>query len=268
MSYPDLTVTILGSGTSTGVPIPGCSCKVCTSGVAENQRTRCSILVSSGGHNVLVDTATDFRTQALREGIRRVDAVLYTHTHADHVNGIDDLRPFNLASGNAIPVYASAQDLASLSRTFAYIFSENSEPGYRPRLAPRTIDGPFSLFGLVVQPLPLEHGPGCSLGYRFGPFAYLTDCSAVPESTFELLQGVDLLIIDALRFRPHGSHLNIPQALEAAERIGAGRTVLTHLSHDVDYRVHAPMLPPRVELACDGRRFTCISHPVPRAKEG
>ncbi len=269
MSYPELTVTILGSGTSTGVPIPGCSCRVCTSGVAENQRTRCSILVSSGGYNILIDTATDFRQQALREGIRRIDAVLFTHTHADHVNGIDDLRPFNLLSGNAIPIYASAEDLACLSRTFAYIFSENSAPGYRPRLAPQIIDGAFSLFGLTVQPLPLVHGPGRSLGYRLGPFAYLTDCSAVPETTFELLQGVDLLIIDALRFRPHLSHLNIPQALQVADRIGAARTVLTHLSHDVDHRVHAPMLPAGAELARDGQRFSCAAHrDMPLSQKG
>jgi phosphoribosyl 1,2-cyclic phosphate phosphodiesterase len=262
MSSPELTVTILGSGTSTGVPIPGCSCAVCTSGTPQNQRTRCSVLVSFGEYNILIDTATDFRQQALRENIRRIDAVLYTHTHADHVNGIDDLRPFNLASGRAIPIYACGEDLDSLRSTFSYIFSENSEPGYRPRLEPRVVSGVFSLFGLCIVPLPLVHGPGRSLGYRIGPFAYLADCSAVPESTFDLLHDVELLIVDALRFRPHQSHLNIPQALKVAGRIGARRTVLTHLSHDVDHRVHSPMLPPVTELAFDGQRFVC------QAKEG
>ena len=255
MSRRAVTVTILGSGTSTGVPVPACTCPVCRSREPRNQRTRCSILLSFDGHNILIDTSTDLRQQALREGITHVDAVLFTHTHADHVNGIDDLRPFNLASGSAIPIHACAEDLAVLRRVFAYIFENDDEPGYRPRLCAREISAGFSLFGLPILPLPLVHGPGRSLGYRIGPFAYLTDCSSVPEATLELLAGIDILIIDGLRFRPHLSHLSIAQALAVAERLGAGRTILTHLSHDVDYGRHAPLLPTGTELAYDGQRL-------------
>jgi len=255
MSGRAVTVTILGSGTSTGVPVPACTCPVCRSREPRNQRTRCSILVSVDGRNILIDTSTDLRQQALREGITHVDAVLFTHTHADHVNGIDDLRPFNLASGAAIPIHACAEDLAVLRRVFAYIFENGDEPGYRPRLLAQEICGGFSLFDLPILPLPLIHGPGRSLGYRIGPFAYLTDCSSVPEATLELLAGIDTLIIDGLRFRPHLSHLSISQALAVAEGLGAGRTILTHLSHDVDYARHAPLLPPGTELAYDGQRL-------------
>ncbi len=255
MSGRRITVTILGSGTSTGVPVPACSCPVCSSPAPQNQRTRCSILVSFAGRNILIDTSTDLRQQALREKITRVDAVLYTHTHADHVNGIDDLRPFNLASGEAIPIHGSREDLEVLRRVFAYIFDDGDEPGYRPRLQPHVVADVFTLFGLEITPLPLLHGPGRSLGYRIGPFAYLTDCSSIPETTLADLAGIEILIIDGLRFKPHASHLNIPQALALAERIGARRTILTHLSHDVDYSRHARLMPVGTELAYDGQRL-------------
>jgi len=261
MSGQPITVTILGSGTSTGVPVPACSCPVCASREPRNQRTRCSILITVAGHNILVDTSTDLRQQVLREQITHVDAVLFTHTHADHVNGIDDLRPFNLASGTAIPIHASAEDLVILRRVFAYIFDDGDEPGYRPRLHPHEINEAFSLFGVSILPLPLVHGPGRSLGYRIGPFAYLTDCSVVPEATLDKLAGLEILVIDGLRFRPHLSHLSISQALAVADRLGVRRTILTHLSHDVDYARHAALLPPGTELAYDGQRlvFTVAS---------
>ncbi len=255
MSGRQITVTILGSGTSTGVPVPACSCPVCTSSAPQNQRTRCSILVSFDGHNILIDSSTDLRQQALREKITHIDAVLYTHTHADHVNGIDDLRPFNMVSGEAIPIHGSREDLEVLRRVFSYIFDENDQPGYRPRLQPHVILDEFTLFDLNITPLPLLHGPGRSLGYRIGPFAYLTDCSSIPETTLASLVGIEILVIDGLRFKPHASHLNIPQALALAERIGARRTILTHLSHDVDASRHASLLPAGTELAYDGQRL-------------
>ncbi|WP_432821157.1 GPMC system MBL fold metallohydrolase [Trichloromonas sp.] len=255
MSGQRVTVTILGSGTSTGVPVPACSCPVCSSRTPQNQRTRCSILISFAGRNILVDTSTDLRQQSLREQISRIDAVLYTHTHADHVNGIDDLRPFNLASGEAIPIYGSREDLDVLRRVFAYIFDDGDEPGYRPRLQPQPVSDVFTLFGLEITPLPLLHGPGRSFGYRIGPFAYLTDCSSIPETTLSALAGIDILVIDGLRFRPHASHLSISEALAFAERIGARQTILTHLSHDVDYSRHASLMPAGTELAYDGQRL-------------
>lgn len=250
-----LTVTILGSGTSTGVPVPGCFCAVCTSDDPQNVRTRCSVLLSHGGKNILIDTATDLRQQVLRERIAHIDAVLYTHTHADHVHGIDDLRAFNIVSGQAIPIFGSPETLAIVRRNFGYIFDDEQEPGYRPRLETRQIDGPFDLFGLTVEPLPLQHGNSMSLGYKVGSFAYLVDCNAIPEETALLLRNIKTLVIDALRFRPHTSHFNIAQALEVARSLGARRTFLTHLSHDVDHGRHTALLPSGVELAYDGQRF-------------
>lgn len=255
MSDRELTVTILGSGTSTGVPVVGCPCPVCNSAVPENVRTRCSALLSCGDRHILIDTTTDLRQQALRERLTRIDAVLYTHTHADHLHGIDDLRPFNFASGEAIPIYGSPETIDLIRSNFGYIFSDEMATGYRPRLETRAIDGPFSLFGLEVVPVPLQHGAGRALGFRIGPFAYLTDCSAVPESSQRLLDGVEVLVIDGLRFRPHTTHFNIAQAIETAQRLGARRTVLTHLSHEVDHARCAEQLPPGVALAFDGQRL-------------
>jgi len=256
MSRGELTLTVLGSGTSTGVPVLGCHCAVCRSGSAENQRTRCSVLLSWGGRNILIDTATDFRQQALREGVERIDAVLFTHTHADHVHGIDDLRTFNLVSGEVIPVYASRPSLETIRRVFSYIFIDASEPGYRPRLQLQEIDGPFPLFGQTIVPVPLLHGPGGALGYRIGGLAYLTDCNAIPEASLALLEGLDLLIIDALRFREHDSHFSVAEAIAMAGRLGARRTLLTHLSHDVDYQRHSAGLPAGIEFAYDGQVVT------------
>ncbi|NJC88569.1 MAG: MBL fold metallo-hydrolase [Desulfuromonas sp.] len=250
-----MTLTILGSGTSTGVPVLGCRCAVCRSEAAENRRTRCSALLSWSGYNVLIDTATDFRQQALREGIERVDAVLFSHTHADHVHGIDDLRTFTL-KGETIPVYGSAEAMATLQRVFAYIFTDEPEAGFRPRLSLNVVDEPFPLFGRPVVPVPLRHGHAAALGYRVGSLAYLTDCSAVPEASLPLLDGVELLVIDALRFTPHATHFNVVEAIAMARRIGARRTLLTHLSHEVDHHRHATGLPEGVEFAYDGQTIT------------
>lgn len=255
MSAGSLTLTILGSGTSTGVPVLGCRCAVCRSPVPENRRTRCSALLCWNGRNVLIDTATDFRQQALREGVERVDAVLFSHTHADHVHGIDDLRTFTL-KGETIPVYGSAEAMATIQRVFAYIFTDELEPGFRPRLSLNVVDVPFTLFGRPVVPVPLRHGRAVSLGYRVGNLAYLTDCSDVPESSWPLLGGVELLVIDALRFTPHTTHFNVAEAIAVARRIGARRTLLTHLSHEVDHHRHATGLPEGVEFAYDGQEIT------------
>ncbi len=250
-----LTVTILGSGTSTGVPVTGCSCRVCTSNIPENSRTRCSALISSEGKNILIDTSTDLRQQALRENISHIDAVLYTHAHADHLHGIDDLRPFNIILRAPIPLYGSKETLKVIRRNFRYIFDDELEPGFRPRLETRQIEGAFSLFGLPIEPIPLLHGRSESLGYRIGPFAYLTDCSEVPSFAEALLENLDVMVIDGLRFRPHDTHLNISQALEVIARLKPKRALLTHLSHDVDYHRDSPALPPGVELARDGQRL-------------
>jgi phosphoribosyl 1,2-cyclic phosphate phosphodiesterase len=250
-----LSITVLGSGTSSGVPLIGCSCPVCTSTDPRNQRTRCSVLLGFRDANILIDTAPDLRQQVLREQVTQIDAVLYTHAHADHIHGIDDLRPFNPAGGGTLPVYADALTLEVIRRAFGYIFSDDEGMGYRPRLTTKLIDGPLSVCGLPITPLLLQHGHESSLGYRIGNFAYLADCNAIPAKTMTQLTGLDTLIIDGLRFRPHTSHFNITQAIEMAQRLGARRTLLTHLTHDIDHVKHSAELPAGIEFAYDGLRL-------------
>ncbi|MDT8419164.1 MAG: GPMC system MBL fold metallohydrolase [Desulfuromonadales bacterium] len=256
MKPASLDMTILGSGTSTGIPVVGCDCAVCRSADTKNRRTRCSALLSFSGHNILIDTSTDLRQQALREDIRRIDAVLYTHCHADHVHGIDDLRSFNLRSGDTIPIYGTPETLRRIAFLFEYIFAEETPFGATPQLEARQVEGPFELCGLTFEPIPLFHGGLEVLGYRCGPVAYLTDCNAIPDSSISLLKGLQLLVVDGLRFKPHPTHFNIDQAIEMAGRIGAKRTLLTHLSHDVDHTRHGAELPAGIEFAYDGQHIS------------
>jgi phosphoribosyl 1,2-cyclic phosphate phosphodiesterase len=249
-----LEFTVLGSGTSTGVPVIGCRCAVCRSALPQNQRTRCSALLRWEGRTVLIDTATDFRQQALRENVERVDAVLFTHTHADHLHGIDDLRTFTF-HGATVPVYGSAAALDTIRRVFSYIFIDESEPGYRPRLSLHAVTTSFSLFNRDIVPVPLVHGHGEAFGYRIGKLAYLTDCSAIPEGSLALLNDLEVLVIDALRFTAHASHLNIAGAVASSRTIGARRTLLTHLSHEIDHFRHSAGLPAGVEFAYDGQKL-------------
>ena len=256
MNPTSLEIIILGSGTSTGIPVVGCDCPVCRSTDPRNQRTRCSALLSYGAHNILIDTSTDLRWQALREDIRHIDAVLYTHSHADHLHGIDDLRGFNLRSKDPIPLYGSTRTLERVRDNFSYIFDDIENPGYVPRLTLFPIEDSFQLFGLPITPIPLFHGRMQSFGYRCGPFAYLTDCNEIPETSLSLLDGLELLVLDGLRFKPHTTHFNIAQAVEIAKRIGARKTLLTHLSHEVDHPRHNPQLPDSIEFAYDGQRLS------------
>lgn len=248
-----MRVTILGCGTSTGVPVIGCRCSVCTSGRERNLRKRSSALVQSNGVNILLDTSTDLRAQALGAGLDRVDAVLFTHPHADHIHGIDELRAFNLAQGSVIPCFGNSYTIERIRRVFDYIFTESEYDGWKPRLATTVVgEGEFEAAAVKVLPVEILHGKARILGYRIGPFAYLTDCSGIPEGSFERLKGLDLLVLGALRRKPHPSHFSIDEAVEAAGRIAPGRTLLTHLSHNVDYYQEGPELPEGVELAYDG----------------
>lgn len=249
-----MKITILGSGTSTGVPMVGCHCPVCSSTDSRDNRTRTSLLVEHNGHHILVDTSTDLRSQAIREDIPKIDAVLFTHAHADHIHGIDDLRGFHFLHKNIIPCYASQETLESIDSKFSYIFTGHSQDGYHQLLEPHTLDGPFELFGLTVTPIPLVHGTMSATGFRFGRFAYLTDCSSISEVSLALLQGLDVLVIDALRYTPHPHHFNIAGAGEAAQLIGATRTYLTHLTHEVAHADES-RLPPTVFFAYDGLSF-------------
>ena len=246
-----MKITILGSGTSTGVPMVGCHCQVCGSSDPRDKRTRASILVESQGQRMLVDTSTDLRTQALREGVPQIDAVLLTHTHADHINGIDDLRGFHFIHRKVIPCYGSPDTIAQVRGTFSYIFDGLCSEGYSPLLESFPVESPFDLFGCRITPIPIRHGSFLATGYRFDDAAYLTDCSEIPEASMELLRGLDLMIIDALRFSPHPNHFNIEGALRMTEILKPRRTVLTHLTHEVHHS-DGERLPAGVEFAYDG----------------
>lgn len=247
-----MRVTFLGTGTSMGVPVPTCVCAVCRSDDPRDHRLRPSVLLEWNGASVLIDTSTDLRTQALRHGIQRVDAVLYTHGHADHILGLDDLRLYNWRQGRPVPVYGSAHTLAALQRTFWYVFDREVSESTRPEIELHPVDSAFPLHRRRVEPIPVLHGRLAILGYRVGRFAYLTDVSELPAASHELLGGLEVLVLNALRTRPHPTHFNLERALEHAVRIGAGRTYLTHMSHEVHHATVAAQLPPGVDLAYDG----------------
>ena len=251
-----LRVTVLGSGTSLGVPAIGCECAVCHSSDPRDRRTRPSILIEVNGTSILVDTSTDLRMQALAHDIRRVDAILFTHNHADHVFGLDDVRRFNQMQRSAISCYADAPTVISLRRVFSYVFDPAVQPGGGlPQLTLFNIAGPFCLAGVEIVPVPLMHGRLPILGFRIGSFAYLTDCNQIPDVSWPLLTadgGVRTIIIDALRHRPHPTHFSVSEAIDAVRRVGAERAYLTHICHDLPHAETSAQLPHGVELAYDG----------------
>lgn len=231
----------------------GCTCPICQSPDPRDVRSRPSVLVTlDSGRPILIDTSTDLRAQALRFGVDRVDAVLFTHSHADHIFGLDDTRRFTAITGKPLPLFADDATLADLQRVFAYAFSPSGEGGGVPALALFRIEGPFTLFEQPIVPVPLLHGRRAILGFRLGAFAYLTDCNAIPDEAWPLLDGLDVLVIDALRDRPHPTHFTVAQAVEAAQRIGARRTYLTHLCHEVGHADLLDRLPGGIEPAYDG----------------
>ncbi len=251
-----MKITILGCGTSTGVPIIGCKCAICRSADKKNYRTRSSLLIQTEidgeQKNLLIDTSTDLRTQALRESLNKIDAVLYTHSHADHIHGIDDLRAFNMHQEGTIPCFGSARTVAHILKSFNYIFSTEYNQSWTPNLCATAVDGPFIAVGVEVTPINIFHGNATIYGYRIGDVAYLTDCSALPEESIKKLQGLKLLILGALRHKPHPTHMTVEEAVEASSLLNPERTVLTHLGHVLDYASENEVLPDGVELAFDG----------------
>jgi phosphoribosyl 1,2-cyclic phosphate phosphodiesterase len=254
-------VIVLGSGTSHGVPMIGCDCAVCTSDDPRDHRTRPSIFVRHAGVHLLVDTSPELRIQCLACNVRRVDAVLFTHHHADHVVGIDDLRRFNWIMKRALRCYGSEATLAVLQRMFGYAFSPRTgDTTSRPVLDPIPIgERPFEVDQARIIPIPLRHGDMPVLGFRFGSFAYCTDCSYIPDASYALLEHLDVLMLDALRRTPHPTHFHLERAVETAARIAARRTYFTHIAHELGHRATNAELPDGMALAHDGLTFRCPS---------
>jgi phosphoribosyl 1,2-cyclic phosphate phosphodiesterase len=261
--FMEATLTFLGSGTSMGIPTLGCDCAVCTSatsptGDPHNRRTRPSILISYNSHNVLIDTGPDFHAQAIRENLRRVDAVFYTHGHADHVLGMDDLRPLTFHNAAPLPLYADAPTADTIERIFDYTFPTDPEDRYPTsarvvllRLDP-TPGAHVDLFGASFQRIPVTHGRQTITGYRFGSAAYLTDLSGIPAESIPLLANLDILILDALRRQPHPTHSSLENSIALVELLQPRRAFFTHMSHDLDHDATNAILPPHIRLAYDG----------------
>lgn len=246
-----MRVIFLGTGTSRGIPTVGCDCRVCTSSNPKNKRLRSSILIESEV-NVVIDTSVDFRAQMLRHNVKHVDAVLYTHSHADHILGLDDVYPFNLWSNTTTRLYASSATLKELKITFRHLFKGEFRSGV-PCVELTPIEGNFRIGDLEFEPVEVLHGDLPVLGFRVGTFAYVTDVSSIPEKSLEQLKGLEYLVLDGLRYDSHPKHFSLSQAAEMAQRLGAGQTYLVHMNHDVDHDEGNAFLPPSVRLAYDGQ---------------
>jgi phosphoribosyl 1,2-cyclic phosphate phosphodiesterase len=250
------TLTVLGSGTSMGVPTIGCDCAVCRSTDPHDRRTRPSVMISYDGNNILIDTTPDFRELALRENITRIDAVLYTHTHADHILGIDDLRPLSFAhKPGRMPLYADPAAVIFLRNMFRYIFDADYKFGGLPQVEMKPIEGPVNLFGARFEPVTVIHGETPILGFRFGSAAYLTDHSEVPPDSLDRLRGLDILFLDALRYKPHPTHSTVEQSLKIVEEVRPKRAFFTHICHDLPHDKTDASLPDGVRLAYDGMKL-------------
>jgi phosphoribosyl 1,2-cyclic phosphate phosphodiesterase len=252
------TLTVLGSGTSMGVPTIGCTCEVCSSPDPHDRRLRPSVMVQWDSRTVLIDTSPDFREQAIREQIRRIDAVFYTHGHADHILGLDDIRPLSfprITGGGRIPLYASERTAETIRSVFRYIFDGDYKYGGLAQVEIREIAGPVELFGATFVPLTVNHGDYPIEAYRFGSAAYLTDFSSIPVDTLAQLEGLDILILDALRHHPHPTHSTLENSLKIVEQLKPHRAFFTHMSHDLPHQATNATLPDHVRLSHDGLKL-------------
>lgn len=249
----------LGTGTSVGIPILGCDCPTCTSTNPRNRRTRCGLALGLPGGNLLIDTPTDLHSQLVREGIGIVHAVVFTHSHADHVFGLDDVRVFPYYLGHRLPLYCEREVETRIRKSFDYAFDAASDGSYAmavPQLEIRTISpAPFEVLGQRFTPIRLYHGRSQVLGFRFGNVAYCTDTNQIPEGSWPLLDGLDVLILDALRPKPHATHFSLNEAIETAHRVQARRTLFTHMGHELEHETTNAALPQGMELAYDGMRL-------------
>ncbi len=252
---PALRIRVLGSGTSMGVPVVGCACAVCTSSDPRNKRLRSSIWIEAAGRHLLVDCSIDFRQQMLNWPMPRIDALLLTHTHADHINGIDDIRSYNYIQREAIPLFTSPFFIDDIRRRFPHCFGPLQTGGGVPQLDLTEVEPgrPFLAAGVEVMPIRIMHGRLPILGFRLGSFAYLTDCSGIPPESEELLAGVETLIISALRHRPHETHFSLDQSLEASARLGVRHAFFTHIADDLDHETTNKSLPSWARLLYDGQ---------------
>lgn len=253
---PRLELLFLGTGTSAGIPMIGCHCPVCTSSDPRDRRTRPSVVISYDGCQVLVDTTPELRLQCVANGVERVDALVFTHAHADHIMGLDDVRRFNTQRGGPLDVWADPATFNILRSCFGYAFKAPDPASrlYRPHLIHRAIEGPFEIGGRCWTPIPMLHGDLPVLGFRIGTIAYCTDVSFIPESSMALLEGLDVLVLDGLQFSRHTTHFTIPEAIAIAQRVKPGRTYLTHIAHQVSHELTGRKLPEGVFLSYDGLR--------------
>lgn len=247
---------MLGVGSSAGTPVIGCQCQTCRSNNPKNKRLRCSaVIMTDQGDVILIDTGPDLRAQALRAELTRADAVLYTHTHADHLHGIDDLRAFCQIQKKQIPLYGKSDAMQHIQDKFGYAIRPAGDFWDLPVLSLNPITGPFELFGLTITPIPVKHGYSDILGYRIGNMAYLTDVSDIPASSMSLLKNLDILMLDCLRYTPHYTHINVEQSLAFAGQINALDTYLIHMTHDIDYDKLSTELPDHIHVAFDGLKL-------------
>jgi phosphoribosyl 1,2-cyclic phosphate phosphodiesterase len=250
-----MEILFLGTGTSHGVPVIGCTCSTCLSTNPKNKRLRTSVLITIENKNILIDTSTDFRQQCLRYNINRLDAILFTHHHADHIFGLDDTRAFNKIQKKKMLCYAGQETLSRIRHTYSYIFEYPEIPGGIPMIEFTPVDRPFELFGVSITPIEIMHGTLPIFAYRIGNFIYATDCSSIPEASRDKFSNAEVIVLDCLRFKAHPTHFNLDQALENAKRLEAKQTYFTHMAHDIEHEAVSHLLPGTVALAYDGLKI-------------